>query len=72
MPFATWPTELMKSTDRKLVNYGCRGPALGEDQSDNLDKEQCVLLAVRSAFALPDTGTFTDLLSAIDEAERSR
>ena len=59
----------MKSIDPKLANHGCRGPALGQDQGDDLDKEQCVLLAVRSAFPLPDTGTFTDLLSAIDDAE---
>ena len=62
----------MKSIDPKLANHGCRGPGLGQDQSDDLDKEQCILLAVRSAFPLPDTGTFTDLLSAIDEAERFR
>jgi len=62
----------MKSIDPKLADHGCRVPALGDAQSDDLDKKQCVLLAVRSAFPLPDTGTFTDLLSAIDEAERYR
>ena len=61
----------MKSIDPKLADHGCRRPALGEDQSDDLNKKQCVLLAVLSAFPLPDTGTFTDLLSAIDDAERN-
>lgn len=60
----------MKPIDSKLANNGCRCPALGEDQSDDLNKEQCVLLALRAAFPLPDTGTFTDLISAIDDAER--
>jgi hypothetical protein len=62
----------MKPIDPRLSDHGCRVPALGEDQGDDLSKEQCVLLAVSSAFPLPDTGTFTDLLSAIDEAERFR
>ena len=59
----------MKPIDPKLANHGSRGPALGEDQGDDLNKKQCVFLAVRSAFPLPDTGTFTDLLSAIDDAK---
>jgi hypothetical protein len=67
-----WLTELMKSIDPNLTHDGCRGPAMGEHQGNDLNREQCVLLAVRSAFPLPGTGTFTDLLSAIDEAERSR
>jgi hypothetical protein len=62
----------MKSIDPKPTENCCRGPALGDDQSNDLDKKQCLLLAVRSAFPLPGTGTFTDLLSAIDEAERDR
>jgi hypothetical protein len=62
----------MKSIDPKLVENCCRGPALGADQGDDLDKRQCVSLAVRLAFPLPGTGAFTDLLSAIDEAEGKR
>jgi hypothetical protein len=61
----------MKPIDPKLASHG-RGRGLADDQSDDLNKEQCVLLAVRSAFPLPDTGAFTDLLSAIDEAEHYR
>jgi hypothetical protein len=62
----------MTSADPKRANLGCPSPALGENQGDDLDRKQCVMLAVRSAFPLPDTGTFTDLLSAIDEADRYR
>jgi hypothetical protein len=62
----------MKSIDPNLARRDCRGPVLSDDRSKDLDRKQCVLLAVRSAFPLPDTGTFTDLLSAIDMAGRRR
>ena len=71
MHFETWLTEIMKSIDPKRANPSWRGSVLGEDQSNDLDKEHYVMLAVRSAFPLPDTGTFTDLISAIDDAERN-
>jgi uncharacterized membrane protein len=34
---------------------------------DDLDRGACVGLAIRRAFPLPDTGSFADLLSALDE-----
>lgn len=40
------------------------------DASD-LKARQCIDLAIRSAFPLPRTGAFKDLIAAIDAAERN-
>ena len=44
--------------------------AAGKDGAD-LEPRECVAIAIRSAFALPRTGAFSDLLSAIDTAARA-
>jgi hypothetical protein len=62
----------MKPIDSRQAGKDGRGAASRDDRSNDLDRKQCVFLAMRAAFPLPDTGTFTDLLSAIDEAERCR
>ena len=48
-------------------------PVIGTAESQDgrkadLQPGQCIALAIRSAFALPATGAFSDLLSAIDAA----
>ena len=40
-----------------------------KDRLDDLRRSDCLAIAIQTAFPLPRTGTFSDLLLAIDEAE---
>ena len=44
-------------------------PQLSEDCLEAIEKPPIMIIALRSAFPLPETGAFTDLLAAIDEGD---
>lgn len=39
-------------------------------QKNDFTPGDCIAIAIRSAFPLPDSGAFTDLLAAIDARDR--
>ena len=59
----------MISVNERFTKHGLRLPALDPDGREDIAKESCLQLAVRSAFPLPDSGSFKDLLAAIDELD---
>lgn len=52
------------------IDTPAREAKLAKRKSDDLRPRDCIALAIRSAFPLPESGAFADLLAAIDARER--
>ena len=56
---------------RSVLTHAHEGLAFcrPKERLGDLRRSDCLAIAIQTAFPLPKTGTFSDLLLAIDEAE---